>query len=135
MLSAVTPHIKAKYQPAECRNQGKVTIHRFEDHVERCEQYHDIHNVDQIAGDVDTKQCFVRHDVPGGIYSVARDDEAEVDAIVRKDHDRHREQESESCDSCSFILRPVEAADRTHAFTPVSSRQRRVVRALSFWHP
>ena len=60
------------------------------------EQYHEADNVDQIAGDVDTKQCFVRHDVPGGFCSVAWDDEANVDAIVRKNHDRHREQESES---------------------------------------
>src|ERR1019366_701835 len=98
-----TPH-QGKYQPAECRNQGEVPIHWPEDHVERCEQHHDVHNVDQIAGDVDTKQCFVRREVPGGFCSIAWDDEAKVDAIVRNDHDRHREQESKPRDSRSNLF-------------------------------
>ena len=45
------------------------------------------------------KEMLVRHDVPRGIHSVIRNDEAKVDAIVRKDYDPHREQQSATQDS------------------------------------
>ena len=58
----------------------------------------------EITGDVETKLPFVRHDVPNGFHSIARNNEAEGDTIVGNDHDRHREQVRKSRDFCSFAL-------------------------------
>jgi len=79
------------YQPAECPNQGKAGIYWFKNYVERCEQHDNAHTVSYVAGHGDTKQSFVRHDIPSGFRRIARDDEALEDCVVSKDHDRHPE--------------------------------------------
>ena len=79
------------YEPPECRKQGKAQMDRFENYVKRCEKHDNAGAVNEIAGDADTKESFVRQDIPCNFRSSACDNQTIMDTKIDKDHRRKRE--------------------------------------------
>jgi hypothetical protein len=68
------PHQDPNKSP-ECRKHGKAPIDRLENYVKRCEKHDDACAVNEIAGDADAKESFVRQDIPSG-FGIVPDNQA-----------------------------------------------------------
>jgi len=78
------------YEPPECRKQGKAPIDRLENYVKRCKKHDNSCAVNEIAGDADAKESFVRQDIPGG-FRIVLDNQTVVDTRIDIDHGRERD--------------------------------------------
>src|SRR5581483_2922513 len=77
---------------------------RLQDDVESGDQ-DDIHCEDrEIAGDAQTKEPFVRHDVPGGLRGIVGDNELAAYIELGEDRRRERKQVRESDNGRCFTL-------------------------------
>ena len=83
----------------------------------RREKHDDAGTVKEIADNADTKELFVRQNIPGGFRGIVRDDQTVVNAKIDADHDREGGQVGKSRDSCRFTLRLVDRADE-HLCSP-----------------
>src|ERR1017187_3023774 len=104
------PH-QDPHQPPDCGKQGEASIDRLENHVERCEKDDHARAVNQISGDADTKELFVRQDVPSSYRRIVLNNQRSVDAKIDEYHHDERDQVSESRHSCGGSLRFVDQTD------------------------
>ncbi len=61
---------------------------RLENHVERREKHDNACAVNEIAGDADSKESFVRQDMPSGFRGIVLDNQLLVDTKIDVDHGR-----------------------------------------------
>ena len=88
----------------ECGKQGEVPIYPRENPVKRSDQYDVGRDDDEIARDAETKESFVRDDVPGCLCGIVGDNELAADINLGEDCGWEGEEVRQSHDSRGSAL-------------------------------